>query len=152
MSNITDSSKKTDRPKTVEQSSLNIEGSCHCKKIQYTALIDLNRVRICHCNDCQVTSGSAFRINLPTLKSDFQLVCGELKTYIKIAESGNQRALCFCDNCGTQIYSTAVNDAAEFNLRVGTIKQRQKLVPQSDQWGSEALPWTRDIMDKCRLI
>lgn len=130
---------------------LAISGQCHCNSIQFEAKVDPQRVRICHCNDCQIISGSAFRINLPTRAQDFKLTSGELKTYIKTAESRNKRALCFCETCGTQIYSTSVDAPSEFNLRVGTINERKKLIPQSEQWESEAMPWTKNILSACQL-
>ena len=128
-------------------SKLKVTGQCHCNNIRYTAVVDPERVRICHCNDCQIISGSAFRINLPVKVTDFKLQSGVLKTYTKVAESGNKRALCFCSNCGSQIYSTSVEDPQEFNLRVGTINERKSLPPQSQQWESEALPWTENIFN-----
>jgi len=127
---------------------MKITGACHCKKIQFKATIDPLKVRICHCNDCQIISGTAFRISLPVENENFELTAGILKTYVKIAESGNKRAQCFCENCGSHIYATTVDDPQVLNLRVGTINERKELVPQSEKFTSEAMPW----LEKCRLI
>ena len=45
---------------------MKVDGACHCGRITFEAEIDPERVRICHCSDCQVLSGSAFRITAPT--------------------------------------------------------------------------------------
>ncbi|MEO1544948.1 MAG: GFA family protein, partial [Pseudomonadota bacterium] len=40
---------------------MKITGGCHCGKITYEAVINLENVVVCHCTDCQRLSGSAFR-------------------------------------------------------------------------------------------
>jgi hypothetical protein len=70
---------------------------------------------------------------------------GQPKTYVKIADSGNKRALAFCADCGTPIYSTTVDDRRIFSLRLGAVKQRAQLSPKSQGWCRSALPWAMDI-------
>ncbi|MCW8875547.1 MAG: GFA family protein [Kangiellaceae bacterium] len=125
-------------------SEITVHGNCHCKKIRFTAAVNPSAVRICHCNDCQILSGSAFRVSLPVVSEKFKLICGALKTYVKIAESGNKRAQCFCENCGTQIYATDLDEQSILNLRVGTIDERKILVPQNEKFTSEKMPWLID--------
>ena len=128
-------------------SQIKVHGACHCKRIKFSAYVDPGDVRICHCNDCQILSGSAFRLSLPVASTNFELISGEMKTYVKIAESGNKRAQCFCDNCGTQIYATGLDDQSILNLRVGNIDERKLLAPQSEKFTSERMPW----LDNCKL-
>ena len=45
---------------------MQINGNCHCGAVSFTAEIDPSRVMICHCTDCQVMSGSAFRTSSVT--------------------------------------------------------------------------------------
>ena len=40
---------------------MKIEGACHCGYITYKAEMDPKHAGICHCADCQMLSGSAFR-------------------------------------------------------------------------------------------
>ncbi len=40
---------------------MKIDGACHCGNISYEAEIDPENVAICHCVDCQILSGSAYR-------------------------------------------------------------------------------------------
>ena len=42
---------------------MHINGGCFCGAITYEAEIDPARVGICHCRDCQIFSGSAFRMS-----------------------------------------------------------------------------------------
>jgi hypothetical protein len=44
---------------------MRVNGSCHCGQITYEAEVDPARVGVCNCTDCQVLSGSAFRVSVP---------------------------------------------------------------------------------------
>ena len=124
---------------------MKIEGRCHCGQISYEAEVDPDTVSICHCTDCQMLTGSAFRANIPAPAPTFVLR-GRPKIYIKTAESGTRRAHAFCPNCGTPVYSAAIKDPPTYSLRVGGIKQRADLYPPKRQiWCNSALPWAMDI-------
>src|SRR5262245_3235990 len=104
---------------------MKIDGGCHCGKIRYEAEIDPGKVTICHCTDCQTLSGSAFRTVVPAPKEGFRLLAGKPKVYIKTADSGNKRVQAFCADCGSPIYSSAVEDPPVYSIRLGTASQRK---------------------------
>lgn len=121
---------------------MKIDGGCHCGKIAYEAEIDPEHVEICHCTDCQILSGSAFRTIAMTVEDGFTLLSGTLKLYVKTAESGRQRAQAFCADCGTPIYACAVGDGPKiYGIRAGTARQRAQLVPKMQIWFRSILPW-----------
>ena len=124
---------------------MKIEGRCHCGQITYEAVVDPDKVAICHCTDCQMLTGSAYRANIQAPAETFVLRTGQPKIYIKTADSGTKRAHAFCPNCGTPIYSSAVTDPPTYSLRVGGIKQRAKLRPMRQIWCRSALPWSMDL-------
>jgi len=121
---------------------MKVDGGCHCGSIRYEAEIDPANVVICHCADCQTLSGSAFRIVVPTEAGTFRLLAGTPKVYVKTAESGTKREQTFCRHCGTPIYAAPVGEGAEVvRLRVGTIRQRDQLVPRDQYWFRSAQAW-----------
>jgi hypothetical protein len=121
---------------------MKIDGSCHCGAITYQAEVDPDAVAICHCTDCQILSGSAFRTVVPTKSGSFRLLSGQPHTYVKTAESGRPRQQGFCAACGTPIYSTATGEGPKVHaLRVGTVRQRAQLVPKVQVWTRSAQPW-----------
>jgi hypothetical protein len=120
-----------------------IDGGCHCGSIRYEAVVDPEKVAICHCTDCQTLSGSAYRTVAPA--SDFKLLGGRPRIYIKTADSGNKRQQGFCAECGTPIYSAPVGDPQVYHLRVGTIRQRTQLPPKVQNWCRSALGWSMDL-------
>ena len=111
---------------------MKIEGSCHCGHITYTAEIDPENVGICHCTDCQTLSGSPYRVSVQTPKEAFKLTTGQPRIYVKTAESGNKRAQAFCPQCGTPIYSSAVDNPPNYNLRIGATAAALGKIPQGD--------------------
>jgi len=125
---------------------MHIDGGCHCGKITYEAEIDPEMVTICHCTDCQVLSGTAFRTTVRARAEAFKLK-GELRTYIKTAESGTKRAHAFCGDCGTPIYATSITDQQIFGLRLGTVRQRAQLQPKYQIWCRSMLGWTEQLDD-----
>ena len=40
---------------------MQVNGACHCKRISFSAEIDLDRVVLCHCTDCQIMFGGPYR-------------------------------------------------------------------------------------------
>ena len=129
---------------------MKIDGGCHCGAIAYEAEIDPEMVNICHCSDCQTLSGTAFRVAIFAPEEKFRLTRGEPKIYVKTAESGNKRVQAFCVECGTPIYSAAL-DGATFNIRLGSCRQRAQLMPKMQIWTRSALPWLPRLGEVARF-
>ena len=125
---------------------MKVDGRCHCGYITYEADIDPEKILICHCTDCQTLSGSAFRVVTYTREDAFKLLSGELKIYVKTAESGSKRPQSFCPECGTPIYATAVGDGPKvYSIRVGSIRQRDQIIPHAQVWSRSSQAWTAKV-------
>ena len=74
-------------------------------------------------------------------------ISGEIKEYLKIADSGNERVQGFCGNCGSQIYAA---DPAKtlFMVRTGCLSQHDQLVPAKHIFGKSAASWLSTIEDQ----
>jgi len=123
---------------------MQINGSCHCGSISFTAEIDPSRVMVCHCTDCQVLSGAPFPAVVAAPIGSFHLV-GSPKSYVKVAQSGNRRAQVFCPECGTPLYATAPENPTSVIIRLGCVAQRADLVPSAQIWQHSALPWLNEL-------
>jgi hypothetical protein len=125
---------------------MKIDGGCHCGYITYSADADPERTSICHCTDCQTLSGTAFRLSIPAPDHAFRVLTGEPTVYIKTGESGAKRVQAFCPRCGSGIYATSVGDGPKvYNLRVGTVRQRDQLVPRRQIWARSQQRWLAEI-------
>ena len=123
---------------------MKVHGRCHCGSISYEAEVDPARVTACHCTDCQMMTGSGFRVSVPAPRESLKLA-GEPKTYVKIADSGNRRVQAFCGSCGSPVYSSAEVDPRQYNLRVGCLDERASLPPQRQIWCRSSMPWSMDL-------
>jgi hypothetical protein len=125
---------------------MDVHGSCHCGRISYEAEVDSQSVGICNCTDCQMLTGSAFRVTVAAASTHFRLLTGEPTTYIKTADSGAKRRHAFCPTCGSPVYACAATDApASFSLRVGCLKEKAQLPPTRQIWCSSALEWVKGV-------
>lgn len=125
---------------------MKVDGHCLCGHIAYEGTIDPDRCLICHCTDCQNHSATAYGVVVHIVNESSQLLRGEVKTYVKTADSGTRRALTFCPECGTRIYAKTVGAGSSFwGLRVGTIRQRRELTPKKQVFQRSALPWVVDL-------
>ena len=127
---------------------MKIHASCHCGYIKFEGEADPEKVTICHCTDCQTSTGTAYRTNVPIPGPSFKLISGEPTTYIKTtAESGNPRAQTFCPKCGTPLYSTTPGDGPKpfYMVRVGILRERDQLSPKVQIWTRSARPWVNDL-------
>jgi hypothetical protein len=125
---------------------MKVEGRCHCGAIRYQADVDPATAAICHCTDCQMLGGSAFRANVQASSASFVLRSGTPKTYVKTtAESGASRVHAFCGDCGSPVYSCALDDPPTYSLRLGCLQPRDALVPKKRIWTRSAMAWSTNV-------
>jgi hypothetical protein len=125
---------------------MQITGACHCGAIRYEADVDPASAGICHCTDCQILSGTAFRFSIRATPGSFRIASGTPRVYTKTAESGNQREQAFCEHCGTPIYAVSPGpEPRTYSLRAGAIHQRDQLRPAQQIWARSELPWLGDL-------
>jgi hypothetical protein len=126
---------------------MKIDGACHCGAITVEGEVDPEQTMICHCTDCQSGTGSAFRVSVPVPGHTFRLT-GKPTTYLKTtAASGNPRLQAFCPQCGSPIYSTSPGEGLQktYIVRVGILRQRDRLAPKRQIWFRSARPWVTDL-------
>lgn len=121
---------------------MKVEGRCHCGAITYEAEAEPGTVSICHCLDCQILSGGVFRANILAPAEHFRILTGTPRRYIKVADSGARRVHAFCENCGSPIYSCAVDQPKTYSLRLGALSQKEQLGrPARQIWTKRRLSW-----------
>ena len=121
---------------------MHVDGACHCGAIRFEAEIDPNRVGLCHCTDCQIFSGSAFRTSVLVPESDFRSLGEAPAIYEKTSEAGRPRHLAFCGACGTHVYGVSDGDGPRtYSVRVGTLAQRAEIAPAVQVWTRSSVEW-----------
>ena len=128
------------------RNTMNVDGECLCGTITFRAVVNPERCAICHCENCQVNSGTAFGWVVHIQDGQFGLTGGILKVFEITADSGRRRRLSFCCDCGTRIHAqTPDKPDAFFGLRVGTVRQRNLLPPKQQVWCRSAQPWSFEL-------
>ncbi len=131
---------------------MQVDGACLCGAVSFRAEVEPGRVFVCHCTDCQTHSGTAFRTTALTDRDAFELLSGEIREYVKTAESGASRALGFCPACGTALYGgPGPGTRGPLSLRTGALRQRDALPPVAQVWCRSAQAWL-ERLDKLPRI
>jgi hypothetical protein len=126
---------------------MRIDGRCHCGAITIEGEADPEKVGICHCTDCQTSTGTAFRVSVPVPGHTFKMT-GQPSIYVKkTADSGIPRVQAFCGKCGSPIYSTTVGEGVQpsYTVRVGILSQRNQLTPRRQIWYRSHRPWITEL-------
>jgi hypothetical protein len=127
---------------------MDVQGTCLCGECAWTAEVDPKRIFICHCTDCQVVSGSAFRTTALIASESFAMTKGELRSFVKTTENGSPRELGFCPTCGTHVFGRPPDGGpGAMSLRVGSLAQRAELVPVAGVWCRSRRDWLDGLAD-----
>lgn len=128
---------------------MKVDGSCHCGKVQFEAdNVDVNKVALCNCTDCQKLSGGAFRVNVFIEEKNLKFLQGQddVVEYVKTSQSGNKRAQAFCPKCGTALYATSASkDNRMYGIRISTLTQCKEFVPKRQGWMKSRCTWLSDL-------
>jgi hypothetical protein len=127
---------------------MQIDGQCHCGHVRFEAEVDPDSVSVCHCTDCQMLTGSAYRVTVFTARDRIRMTGEPAKTYIKIGDNGRKRHQLFCPECGSPVFTTGEGaEADRWGIRWGNIRQRRDLTPKRQIWCRSAAPWADRLRD-----
>lgn len=119
-------------------------GGCLCGKIRYSVPSEPAGVVVCHCEDCQKQTASAFSLIAIYQQADVA-VQGECSVFETTGASGSPVQRNFCGNCGSPIYSETQSgrEAGLAFLKAGTLDDVSDLAPTAHFWVSSKQPWVQ---------
>jgi hypothetical protein len=123
-------------------------GSCYCNAIEYKTNIEPSLVGICHCRDCQIFGGSAFRTIAAVSPLNFQFTKGQPAFFEKVSDSGAVRRMAFCAECGTHLCSLPKNmddEGAFISVRIATSKDFATIKPAIEIFCDSRVSWQKPI-------
>ena len=125
---------------------MQIDGQCHCGRVSYQAEINRARVSICHCTDCQMLTGSPYRVTVICSGTEIRTTGQPPKTYAKVGDNRRTRVQHFCPDCGSPLFTSGEGEQSDdWGIRWGSIRQRNQLMPARQIWSRSAVPWINDI-------
>jgi hypothetical protein len=94
---------------------------------------------ICHCRDCQRSTGSAFAAAMRVPRHAVTIT-GEVKYYEVTGDSGGRMSRGFCPNCGSRLFGQREN--ADFlSLMASSLDDPSEFRPVMDLYTASAQPW-----------
>ena len=126
---------------------MKLTGQCFCGDLHYEAEIDPAKVGICHCRDCQIFSGSAFRMVGAVPVDSFRITAGEPSYFEKVADSGGIRRMAFCGRCGTHVAALPGKDSGTpfVSVRLSSTDQFDQLRANFELFCDSRVDWLHPV-------
>lgn len=116
------------------------EGGCYCGSVRYEITGDSINHAICHCRDCQKSSGAASVAWIMLAEDGFAVTKGELKSVH--GQGGAQRM--FCADCGTGIaYKNADMLPGMIDVQTVTLDAPDSYIPDMSIQLAEQVSWVK---------
>ena len=117
-----------------------LTGRCQCGEICYQSIGEPLALYICHCQECQKQSASAFGISLDVPKDGFSIIKGSPKYWIRIADSGRKLKCAFCPVCGSRLWHETELVPGSVSIKVGSLDQPIDVSNAIHVWVKRKLP------------
>ena len=122
---------------------VNFDGSCFCGFVRYRLTSAPMFIHCCHCRDCQKQSGGAFAINALIEADRVELLAGQTVPVSMPTESGRPHIIHRCPKCQTALWSTYGGRTETRFVRVSTLEDAARFVPDVHIFTRSKLPWVR---------
>jgi hypothetical protein len=110
-------------------------GGCFCGAARYVAVGPPINVRVCHCQDCQRLTGTAFFARA-LYAADAVFVTGLLAGY----KSSDDLIRKFCPRCGSQLFAQRLSKST-IGIGLGSFDDANGLRPSEHIWVSDKQEW-----------
>ena len=113
------------------------EGGCLCGAVRFKAEGEPINVRICHCRNCQKSTGSPFFARALFAQS-------ALSVHGKTARYASSDALdrVFCKKCGARLFAWRKSPAVA-GVALAAFDDRNAFAPTEHIWVSEKMDWVK---------
>lgn len=119
-----------------------ISGGCLCGNVRYSFDAEPTFVGLCHCQDCQKFTGSAFAVVIGVAKSTVSTT-GTLKGFTKRGDSGKSIERRFCPECGASVMDEVEAMPDIVMIATGTLDDPSWVKPASQIYCASAQPWVQ---------
>ena len=116
-----------------------LRGSCLCGAITFSIENQFNHFQLCHCVQCQKTTGSAHASNLFTDPSYITWHTGQ-DLIVRYDEKDRRISNAFCSACGSRTPFTS-HSGEILAVPAGALEGTPKIDPQANIFWSERASW-----------
>ncbi|MBS0220069.1 MAG: GFA family protein [Proteobacteria bacterium] len=128
---------------------LPLDGGCICGALRYRVKDLPLAVFMCHCDNCQKRTGSAFSLSMIVWRKDFETTSGETLWCDLPGGSGALHRQHVCPHCLTRTHTEMMAHPDIINVRPGTLDRPQAVMPVAQVWTSAAHPWALAADIRC---
>jgi hypothetical protein len=114
-----------------------LAGACYCRAVTYRVADAFEYAFICHCSDCQRTTGSAFKPFAGIAAHRLSLTSGQ-EDVERLGGEANYNA--FCRKCGSLLYSV-VREGKYVHVTLGTLLAPPAITPSAHIFVRSKAPW-----------
>ena len=119
-----------------------LTGGCLCGGVRYESDAEPTLTAVCHCKNCQRTSGSAFSVVIGVPVDSVRVTnSATLATYRDTGTSGKTVLRKFCNTCGGAVISEAETFPGISIIKVGTLDDTSSIKPNLHIWTNSAQSW-----------
>jgi hypothetical protein len=116
------------------------KGGCICGAVRYECTADPIFMGICHCRDCQRTSGGGYGAGIAVPKTAVK-VTGEVKYHEVTGGSGKPIARGFCPDCGSRVLVRPSVMPDAILIHAGSLDDPSLFKPMMEIFTASAQPW-----------
>ena len=119
-----------------------IHGSCLCGSVTFAIADNEEHFYLCHCNQCQKSTGSAFAANIFTAVSNIEWLTGtELIKRYDI--NGRTISNVFCSECGSRVPYVS-KSGKHLVIPAGSLDSPVSIKPDANIFWAEKAHWYLD--------
>jgi hypothetical protein len=116
-------------------------GGCACGAVRFKTTAPPMGVGVCHCLDCQKSSGGGPNYVALIPKGGVEVTKGEAKIYISQGDSGAEIGRAFCADCGSPLWSVPGGEAPFVPVKLGAFDDPSGFAPNLHLYTDSAQPW-----------
>lgn len=115
--------------------------SCACGRLTLTCVGEPARVSMCHCQDCQRRTGSAFSIAAFFPRAAVSAGPGEGRTFTRDSAAGSPVTFHFCAGCGASVYWEPARLPHLIGVAAGAFADPDFPPPEQSVWTKDKHAW-----------
>ncbi|EPE26015.1 Mss4-like protein [Glarea lozoyensis ATCC 20868] len=102
----------------------------------------------CHCLDERKLTGAAFALNILYPDTSLTVLRGELKTWAKRVDSGNEMVNHMCATCGSLLYRSSSGYPGTIVIKAGCVDgvdAAEEFVPDVELFTRSRVSWVKPV-------
>jgi hypothetical protein len=114
---------------------------CHCGDLELACEGEPAKVSMCHCEDCQRRTGSAFSVAVFYARDKVRLVQGAARQFERPSASGFPVVFHFCPRCGANTHWAPARMPDRIGVALGAFADPSFPAPEQSVWTHDKHAW-----------